>query len=111
MTFLQMTKVKNFMYVRVEGVIDNGLIKFIQTPGLSQCSMCIAFENRMLSGDHILVDGVGRADLEFSNPKEMGIPIKKFKNYVDENKIRDVYPGHNEFGTMKIILEKNKYLK
>ena len=30
--------------------------------------------------------------------KEMGISIKKFKNYVDKNRIHDVYPGHNEFG-------------
>ena len=73
--------------------------------------MCITFGNRILTGDHIFVDEVGRTDLEYSNPKEMGISIKKFKNYVDKNRIHDVYPGHNEFGTMKIILEKNKYLK
>ncbi len=104
-------KNNNFMYVEDEEVIENGLIKFLQTPGHSQCSMCITFENRILTGDHIFVDEVGRTDLEYSNPKEMGISIKKFKNYVDKNRIHDVYPGHNEFGTMKIILEKNKYLK
>lgn len=104
-------KNNNFIYVEDEEVIENGLIKFLQTPGHSQCSMCIIFENRILTGDHIFVDEIGRTDLEYSNPKEMGISIKKFKNYVHENKIHDVYPGHNEFGTMKIILEKNKYLK
>ena len=104
-------KNNNFMYVEDEEVIENGLIKFLQTPGHSQCSMCITFENRILTGDHIFVDEVGRTDLEYSNPKEMGISIKKFKNYVGKNRIHDVYPGHNEFGTMKIILEKNKYLK
>ena len=104
-------KNNNFMYVEDEEVIENGLIKFLQTPGHSQCSMCITFENRILTGDHIFVDEVGRTDLEYSNPKVMGISIKKFKDYVDKNRIHDVYPGHNEFGTMKIILEKNKYLK
>ena len=104
-------KNNNFMYVEDEEVIENGLIKFLQTPGHSQCSMCITFENRILTGDHIFVDEVGRTDLEYSNPKEMGISIKKFKNYVDKNRIHDVYPGHNEFGTMRSILEKNRYLK
>ena len=97
--------------VEDEEVIENGLIKFLQTPGHSQCSMSIIFENRILTGDHIFADEVGRTDLEYTNPKEMGISTKKYKNYVVENKIRDVYPGHNEFGTMKINLEKNKYLK
>ena len=104
-------KNNNFMYVEDEEVIENGLIKFLQTPGHSQCSMCLTFENSILTADHIYVDEVGRTDLEYSNPKEMGISIKKFKNYVDKNRIHDVYPGHNEFGTMRIILEKNKYLK
>ena len=43
------------MYVEGEEVIENGLIKFLQTPGHSQCSMCITFENRILTGDHILL--------------------------------------------------------
>ena len=104
-------KSNNSMSVEDEEGIENGLIKFSQTPAHSHCSMCTIFQNRILTGDHISVAEVGRTDLEYSNPKEMGISIKKFKNYVDENKVRDVYPGHNEFGTMKIILEKNKYLK
>ncbi|MGL5246376.1 MAG: MBL fold metallo-hydrolase [Mycoplasmoidaceae bacterium] len=104
-------KNNNFIYVKDGELIENGLINFIHTPGHSQCSMCIAFENKILTGDHIFVNEIGRTDLEYSDPKEMWNSIKKFKSYVESKKINNVYPGHNEFGTMEIILQKNKYLK
>ncbi|MGL5591274.1 MAG: MBL fold metallo-hydrolase [Mycoplasmoidaceae bacterium] len=104
-------KNNNFTYVEDGELIENDLIQFIHTPGHSQCSMCIAFENKILTGDHIFVDEIGRTDLEYADPKEMWNSIKKFKTYVDEKKINNIYPGHNEFGTMEIILQKNKYLK
>ncbi|MGL5640484.1 MAG: MBL fold metallo-hydrolase [Mycoplasmoidaceae bacterium] len=113
MIFIKDKNFKNndFLYVEDLELIEDKLIQFIHTPGHSQCSMCIAFENKILTGDHIFVDEIGRTDLQYADPKEMWNSIQKFKTYVDEKKINNVYPGHNEFGTMEIIFKKNKYLK
>ncbi|MGL4616923.1 MAG: MBL fold metallo-hydrolase [Mycoplasmoidaceae bacterium] len=104
-------KNNNFIYVEDGESIEDGIINFIHTPGHSQCSMCILFEDKILTGDHIFVDEIGRTDLQYADPKEMLNSIKKFKAYVNEKNINNVYPGHNEFGTMEIIFQKNKYLK
>lgn len=111
--FINDSDFKNYdiIYVDDGEKIENELITFIHTPGHSQCSMCIIFENKILTGDHIFIDEIGRTDLEYSNSEEMKKSIKKFKKYVIENKIINVYPGHDDFGTIEIIFEKNKYLK
>lgn len=57
-------KVKNHEILNIDGII----LKFIHTPGHTLDSMCIIFEDKLLTGDTLfLEDGAGRSDVNTGN--------------------------------------------
>lgn len=77
-----------------KGVISDKLfIEIIHTPGHSEESICIICENKIFTGDVLLIDrdGIGRCDTYISDMKDMYKSLEKLKNINNELK---VYPTH-----------------
>ncbi len=62
------------------------------TPGHTSDGVCILWKDNLFTGDTIFADGVGRTDLDDSNPFELKNSLEKIKsiNYTV------AYPGHYE---------------
>lgn len=56
-------KIKNHEIMNIDGII----LKFFHTPGHTLDSMCIIFEDKLLTGDTILLDSAGRSDMSTGN--------------------------------------------
>lgn len=87
-------------------------IRVIHTPGHSPGSICLFFENRLITGDTLFVGGIGRTDFPGGDPKTMFESLNKIM-LLDKN--IEIYPGHNYGATPKstILREKdhNPYLR
>ena len=82
------SKIKNF---------DN--LEFILTPGHSESSMCIYFDNSILTGDLIFKDGIGRTDFQYSNQDDIKKSLIKINNFIIKNKKNNsinILPGHGD---------------
>jgi hydroxyacylglutathione hydrolase len=67
-------------------------IKVLHTPGHSPGSICLLFDNRLLTGDTLFIDGCGRTDIEGGNAMQLFNSLEKLKKLPDDIII---YPGHN----------------
>ena len=72
-------------------------IKVLHTPGHSPGSVCYLVENKLITGDTLFVENIGRTDLPGGDPKIIAESLKKLKK-LDEN--IEVYPGH-DYGSVK----------
>ena len=72
-------------------------IRIIQTPGHTPGSMCIFFDDKVITGDTLFVGAIGRTDLPGGNPIKLFESLQKLKKLDDKTKI---YPGH-DYGQIK----------
>lgn len=87
-------------------------IKVLHTPGHSPGSVCYLLDNKIVTGDMLFVEGIGRIDLPGGDIEKMFNSLQKLKEL--DGKI-EVYPGH-DYGSRKsstIAYEKknNAYMK
>jgi len=66
-------------------------ITLLHTPGHTPGSQCFLFENMLIAGDTLFLEGCGRTDLPGSNPEQMFESLQLLGK-LDEDVI--VYPGH-----------------
>jgi len=67
-------------------------LKVIHTPGHTEDAMCLLSNDRVFTGDTLLIGGCGRTDLPGGNAEEQFESLAKLKALGDQ--IR-VYPGHD----------------
>ena len=88
-----------------EGInnIDKFSFEVINTPGHTNDSICIYFEEEkiMFTGDFIFKDGIGRTDLG-GNDLDMIKSIDKISKYPNIK----IYPGHGESSYLQEELKK-----
>lgn len=72
-------------------------IKVLHTPGHTPGSVCYLADKKLITGDTLFVENIGRTDLPGGNARIMSQSLKRLKK-LDE-KI-EVYPGH-DYGSMK----------
>lgn len=87
---------------------DNQKVKLIETPGHSDCSVCLIIGDSMFTGDTLFDRTVGRTDIFSSNAYELQISLKKIKAITKDLKI---YPGHGNQSTLFKQFESNKHLQ
>src|SRR5262245_41786082 len=66
--------------------------KFLYTPGHTQDAMCVLFEDRIFTGDTLLIGGCGRTDLPGGSAESQWDSLRRLEALGAE--IR-VYPGHD----------------
>jgi glyoxylase-like metal-dependent hydrolase (beta-lactamase superfamily II) len=67
-------------------------LKVIHTPGHTQDAMCLLFQDRIFTGDTLLIGGCGRTDLPGGNAEAQYHSLEKLKALGGELR---VYPGHD----------------
>lgn len=80
----------------------------MNTPGHTKGSVCYIGNGVMFSGDTLMKDAVGRADLPTGNEQELKDSLLKIKE-LDDDLI--VFPGHGESTKLSYEKENNIYLK
>lgn len=87
-------------------------ITCLHTPGHTPGSQCFLAGQAIFAGDTLFVDGIGRTDLEGSDPEEMFKSLQKLAALPDGVII---YPGHNygvePVSTIGEQKKRNPYLK
>ena len=86
---------KNLTEIEKGAVLKVGQISFktILTPGHSPGCQCFMYENILIAGDTIFIDGCGRCDLPGSDPRMMYKSLyETIRKLPDETLI---FPGHN----------------
>lgn len=102
----------NIIYVNEESKINDFNISFILTPGHCESSMCIRFNNDVITGDHLFIYDIGRTDLPFSNHTKMISSINKIVNELDKFNINfQIFPGHGEWSNWEFVKNNNFYIK
>jgi len=66
--------------------------KFLYTPGHTQDAICVLFEDRIFTGDTLLIGGCGRTDLPGGSAEQQWSSLRRLESL--GNDIR-VYPGHD----------------
>lgn len=72
--------------------IGNIKIKIIHTPGHSPGAICLLFQNKLITGDTLFVNAIGRTDLPGGNAIKLFESLQKLKKLKDDV---EVYPGHD----------------
>jgi len=94
------------------GIMEIGPFQFeiIHTPGHSPGSVSIAFhdEKKVLSGDALFYQGIGRTDLPGGNAEELENSIKDNLYTLDD--IYTVYPGHGPSTTIGAEKRNNPFV-
>lgn len=80
-------------------------IKVIHTPGHTPGSVCFLVDNKLITGDTLFVDAVGRTDLPGGNPEQLQISLEKLSKLPDRT---EIYPGHLYNGEKSTIGEQKK---
>ena len=93
------------IYVEDNYLIDD-IIKCIETPGHSLDSITYEIEDNLFTGDTLFDRNIGRSDLYSGDEDILKASIKKLMN-LDEHTI---YPGHGNYGSLKMQLIYNYYV-
>ena len=82
-------------------------VKLLHTPGHTPGSVCYLVDNKLITGDTLFVENVGRTDLPGGNPRILTESLRRLKK-LDET--IEVYPGH-DYGSVKnsTIAHEKKY--
>ncbi|MBI2558597.1 MBL fold metallo-hydrolase [Candidatus Woesearchaeota archaeon] len=87
-------------------------IKVIHTPGHTPGAICLLVENKLLTGDTLFVNAIGRTDLAGGDAIKLFESLQKLKKLGDNV---EVYPGHNygeiQFSTIGREKKTNPYFK
>jgi hydroxyacylglutathione hydrolase len=73
------------------------IIKVLHTPGHTPGSVCFLVENKLITGDTLFVENIGRTDLPGGDPKVITESLKRLKK-LDGN--IELYPGH-DYGSIR----------
>ena len=76
--------------------IENIQLKAIYTPGHTDCSYCYVMNDRVFTGDTLLINGTGRTDFQNGNSKDAYNSIFNRLLKLPEDTI--LYPGHDYNG-------------
>jgi glyoxylase-like metal-dependent hydrolase (beta-lactamase superfamily II)/rhodanese-related sulfurtransferase len=77
-------------------VIGKLRMQVIYTPGHTRDSMCLATEDRLFSGDTLLIGGTGRTDLPTGSPESLYESL--FERVLKLDPALKVYPAHDYKG-------------
>lgn len=83
-------------------------IKIYETPGHTSCSICLAIEKYMFTGDTLFHRCIGRTDLLSGSELKMRQSLERIKA-LKENFY--LYPGHGEDSTLEEEKKNNRYLR
>ena len=72
--------------------IGNLKIKIIHTPGHTPGAICLLVEKKLLTGDTLFVNAIGRTDLAGGDSVKLFESLQKLKKLNDDV---EVYPGHD----------------
>ena len=73
-------------------MIDQELLKVVETPGHTKGSVCLFGDGFVVSGDTLFEDGFGRTDFPGGSNLDMTASLKKLDSIIPEGTM--VYPGH-----------------
>ena len=82
-------------------------IRIIETPGHTDCSLCIMIADMLFSGDTLFKDSIGRTDLPGAAPEALIASFLKLRNL---NPALNVYPGHGDSTILGRELTENPYV-
>ena len=86
-------------------------IKVIHTPGHTPGSICLLFDNKLITGDTLFVGAIGRTDLPGGDTIKLFESLQKLKKLDDKI---EIYPGHDygetPFSTIGDEKKNNPYL-
>lgn len=101
----------NIIYTDEKTKIDDFDISFILTPGHSESSMCIKYNDTIFTGDHIFVYDIGRTDLPFSNHIDMVKSINKLSKELNKENVNfNIIPGHGDSSNWEFVYKNNFYI-
>ena len=88
--------------------LENISLKVLYTPGHTDDSYCFAMQDRIFTGDTLLIRGTGRTDFQNGDPRAAYESLfKKLLKFPDETL---VYPGHDYKGdTVSTIAEERLF--
>ena len=105
---IKIIKLKN------KDIIDIGKIKIkvIHTPGHTPGAICLIVENKIITGDTLFVNAIGRTDLAGGDSLKLFESLQKLKKLDDDV---EIYPGHDygeiPFSTIGNEKKNNPYFK
>lgn len=79
------------------------IIDIVSTPGHTPGSISLIFDNKIVSGDLIFTEGIGRTDLAGGDPQKIIESVKKL--FSKPNKESKIFPGHGLYGGLKMFKE------
>ncbi len=104
---VKLHKLKNDDEIKV----GNIKIKILHTPGHCPGAICLLFEGKLVTGDTLFVNAIGRVDLPGADAIQMFESLEKIKKLNDDI---EVYPGHDygdiAFSTIGREKKHNPYL-
>ena len=86
--------------------IENIELKAIYTPGHTNCSYSFLMNDRVFTGDTLLINGTGRTDFQNGNPYEAYDSL--FNKLLKLPSETLVYPAHDYNGKKNSTIEKEK---
>ncbi len=90
----KLSRIEHELTVDEGSVLNVGKIeiKVIYTPGHTQDGICLLANGKLLTGDTLFVEAIGRTDLPGSSERQMHRSLSKLLELGDDI---EVYPGHN----------------
>lgn len=90
-------------------MLDNEAFTVIHTPGHTGGSVCYYFEESKIifTGDTLFCDDIGRTDFKDSDDRRMHKSCHRLSDLLSGD--TTVYPGHDNFNSMKAIRKINSY--
>jgi len=85
---IKIIKLKNNDEIKIGSI----KIKVIHTPGHSPGAICLLIDKKLLTGDTLFVNAIGRTDLAGGDSIKLFESLQKLKELSDDV---EVYPGHD----------------
>jgi glyoxylase-like metal-dependent hydrolase (beta-lactamase superfamily II) len=80
-------------------------LRVIATPGHTKDAMCLLFQDRIFTGDTLLIGGCGRTDLPGGDAEKQFESLRKLEALADQLR---VYPGHDYREAVSTLGEEKK---